>query len=135
MLELLRNDHFTVTVDAAAKLARITRTTEPFRSPEELEEKWLEVSRALVQRDRRELSLLVDVRASPGRNEPAYEAAMLRMRPVVMRGFRRVALLVSSQIGALQLLRHVREDGIDRMISHDEGALLAYLADAPPGSR
>ncbi len=134
MLELLRNAHMIVTVDPAAQLVRVTRTAARFSSPAQLEERWLEVSRVLDQAGRSGLSQLVDLRAASGRNEPEFEAVMLRVRPLVMRGFRRVAILVQSTTGALQIQRHVREDGIERMIGSDEDELLAYLGVGAPSS-
>jgi hypothetical protein len=79
---------------------------------------------------RRQLAQLVDLRLAPGRNEPEFEKAMLRVRPLVMRGFSRIGILVQSTVGALQIKRHVREDGIERMVSSSESELLSYLC--PP---
>lgn len=133
MSVVFSSEHFTVDIERATQLARITRTTTPFASPEELAEKWLETSRAIDRFDpgrrhgRSKLSLLVDLRAAPGRNDPAFEEAMLRIRPVVMFGFRRLGILIKTPAGALQIQRHVREDGIERRIGSDEAALVTYL--------
>ncbi|WP_437585320.1 hypothetical protein [Sorangium sp. So ce1000] len=135
MLEILRNAHYTVTVDPAVHLARVTRSAMPSESPEQFEERWMEVSRALDRVGRNGLCLLVDLRAAQGRNDLRFEAAMQRLRPIVMRGFRRVAMLVRTTAGALQIQRHFREDGIDRMIGSDEAQLLDYLRGAPPRGR
>lgn len=125
--EILRNEHFTVLIDSAQRLARVTRSALPFTSAEEVEQKWLEVSRALDRAGRHRLAQLVDLRAAPGRNEPEFEKAMMRVRPLVMQGFSRIGILVQSTVGALQIKRHVREDGIDRMVSSSESELLTYL--------
>lgn len=125
--EILQNEYFSVAVDPTLKLARVSRTAVPFTSADQLSSKWIEVSRVLDLIGRRQLSQLVDLRAAPGRNEPEFEAAMLRIRPMVMRDFRRIGILVQSTVGAMQIKRHVREDGIERMISSNEADLLAYL--------
>ncbi|XYH92905.1 hypothetical protein ACMHYB_34220 [Sorangium sp. So ce1128] len=135
MPEILRNAHYVVTVDPAAQLVRITRSALPSESPAQFEERWMEVSRALDRAGRNGLSLLVDLRAAAGRNDPEFEAAMQRLRPIVMRGFRRVAILVRTTVGALQIQRHLREDGIERMIGSDEAQLLDYLFSAPRRGR
>ncbi|WP_433926212.1 hypothetical protein AB3662_25125 [Sorangium cellulosum] len=135
MLEILRNAHYVVIVNPAMKLARVTRSAVPSESVAQFEEGWMEVSRALDRVGRDGLSLLVDLRSAVGRNDPAFEAAMLRIRPAVMRGFRRVAILVRTPAGALQIQRHFREDGVERMIGSDEARLLQYLSEAPPRSR
>lgn len=130
--EILQNEHFSVAVDPTLKLARVSRTAVPFSSADQVASKWLEVSRVLDRIGRRQLSQLVDLRAAPGRNEPEFEAAMLRVRPMVMREFRRIGILVQSTVGAMQIKRHVREDGIERMISSNEAELLAYLCSQDP---
>lgn len=95
----------------------------------------MEVSRALDRTGRTGLSLLVDLREAVGRNDPEFEAAMQRLKPIVMRGFRRVAILVRTTVGALQIHRHLREDGVERMIGSDEAQLLDYLSGAPRRGR
>ncbi|CAN97187.1 MULTISPECIES: hypothetical protein [Sorangium] len=131
MLELLRNAHHTVTIDPVSQIARVTRSALPSESVAQFEELWMEVSRALDRVDRHRLCLLIDLRAAVGRNDPQFEAAMQRIRPPVMGRFRRVAILVRTTAGALQIQRHFREDGIDRMIGSDEARLLDYLREAP----
>ncbi|MGK3997667.1 hypothetical protein [Sorangium sp. So ce1024] len=135
MREVLRNAHFVVIVDHTARVVRVTRTAEPFDSIEQIEQKCQEIVGALALVDRSAMSLLLDIRAAPGRNDPRFESATLRLRTAAVRGFTRVAVLVGTSAGALQVRRHVREDGIERMISDDEGELLAYLATPPPRRR
>ncbi|XXY19241.1 hypothetical protein WME88_06280 [Sorangium sp. So ce216] len=131
MLEVLRNAHFVVTVDHTAKFVRVTRTAEPFDSLEQIEQKCLELIAALALLDRRTMSLFLDIRAGPARNDPEFEEATRRLRIAAVRGFARIAVLVQTSAGALQVQRHSREDGIDRLISDNEHELLAYLAAAP----
>ncbi|XYH99549.1 hypothetical protein ACMHYB_07245 [Sorangium sp. So ce1128] len=135
MPEVLRNAHFVVTVDHMTKFVRVTRSAEPFDSIEQIEQKCLEITAALALLDRRTMSLFLDIRAAPGRNDPRFEEATLRLRTDAVRGFARVAVLVQTSAGALQVRRHSREDGIDRLISDNEHELLAYLAAAPPRHR
>ncbi|WP_434045020.1 MULTISPECIES: hypothetical protein [Sorangium] len=131
MIELLRNAHFIVTVDRTTKVVRITRTAEPFESLEQIQQECLAVTDALAMVDRSAMSLFLDIRAAPGRNDPKFEEATLRLRTAAVRGFGRVAVLVGTSAGALQVRRHSREDGIDRMISDSEDELLAYLTAVP----
>lgn len=131
MLEILHNAHHTVTIDPVLQIAWVTRSPMPSESAAQFEAMWMEVGRALDRVDRHRLCLLIDLRAAVGRNDPQFEAAMQRIRPVVMGGFRRIAILVRTTAGALQIQRHVREDGIDRMIGSDEARLLDYLREAP----
>ncbi|WP_437588640.1 hypothetical protein [Sorangium sp. So ce1000] len=135
MPEILRNIHFVITVNPAVQLVRVTRSAVPSESAMQFEAKWMEACRALDRAGRSGLSLLLDLRAAVGRNDPEYELAMQRVRPAVMRGFRRVAVLVQTPAGALQIHRHLREDGIERLIGSDEDRLLDYLLDAGPHGR
>ncbi|WP_437635513.1 hypothetical protein [Sorangium sp. So ce854] len=135
MREVLRNAHFIVTVGHTAKLVRVTRTAHPFDSIEQIEQKCQEIIDAFALLDRSAMSLLLDIRAAPGRNDPRFESATLRLRTAAVRGFARVGVLVGTSAGALQVRRHVREDGFERMISDDEDELLAYLTAAPPRRR
>lgn len=129
--ELWRCPHMGVRIDRAAALVRIERTALAFTSPEEVESVWRESARVLDRERRPKLALLVDLRAAPGRNDPAFEAAMIRVRPLVMRDFRRTAILISTGAGLLQIKRHIREDGIERMVGSDEAELVAYLTERP----
>ncbi|AUX31345.1 MULTISPECIES: hypothetical protein [Sorangium] len=130
MPEVLRNVHFIVAVDPTARIVRVTRTAAPFDSLEQIEQRCMEVTAALAPVHRSAMSLLLDIRAAPGRNDPKFEEATLRLRTAAARGFGCVAVLVGTSAGALQVRRHSREDGVDRIISDDEDELLAYLAAA-----
>ncbi|WP_437970560.1 hypothetical protein WMF04_15290 [Sorangium sp. So ce260] len=135
MPEVLRNAHFIVAVDPMAKVVRVTRTAEPFDSIAQIEQECLEITKALAPVDRSAMSLLLDIRAAPGRNDPTFEESTLRLRTAAVRGFGCVAVLVGTPAGALQVRRHSREDGVDRLISDNEDELLAYFAAAPPRHR
>jgi hypothetical protein len=91
-----------------------------------------------VGRDRRKL--LVDLRDGPRRNDPQFEDAMRRFRPRLFRGFRGSAIVVRTAVGALQVKRHMREDGAGVEVFHDEAEAFEYLrgqsvrGEAPPVS-
>lgn len=65
----------------------------------------------LPQLLRRELSLLMDMREGPMRNEPEYEALMQQALLRMGTGFRRLAVLMKSSVGMLQASRLRRERG------------------------
>ena len=52
-----------------------------------------------------------------------------RHRPGWVGGFRKVGVLVRSTVGVMQIQRHARSDGFERMISTDENELLTYLTE------
>ncbi|WP_437791927.1 hypothetical protein [Sorangium sp. So ce693] len=124
---LWQDDHFTVLFDASLRVVWTVRSSRPFASLEEIEAVMGELIRVLDRLGRSHHALFIDVRAVPGRNDPSFEATMKRFRPHWLRGFRRVGVLVQSVIGALQIQRLARDDGIERLITSDEDALLRYL--------
>ena len=125
MREVLRTVYFVVEVNE--RLARITRTTEPFPSVQAVTDGWLGVSAALDRAGRTGRGLLVDLRLGPARNDPDFERAVVALVPRVHRGFGRNAVLVRMAAGALQIRRHAREDGIDRLVTDSEEVAYAYL--------
>ncbi|KYF71446.1 hypothetical protein BE17_15940 [Sorangium cellulosum] len=124
-----QNDHYTVLIDATLSIVWNVRSGRPFASLEELEAVKAALCHCLDGLGRSRYALLVDVRAAPGRNDPSFEAALERIRPRWLRGFRRVGVLVQSVVGALQIQRYARQDGIERLVTNDESALLRYLTE------
>ncbi|AKT38959.1 hypothetical protein [Chondromyces crocatus] len=127
MLERFRSPHLVVAVDEAHAHVRVTRTAEPFRTLEELQAAYATLIPALDAIGRAGRTLLVDLRSSPGRNDAAFEQAMRALRPSYLGGYTRVGVLVQSVIGAMQVQRYAREDGIERLITADGDALAAHL--------
>ena len=68
-----------------------------------------------------------DLRAAPGRNDAEFEKLMDDLRPSWLRSFKKVGVLVKSTVGALQIRRYARTDGIERLISSDESVLYDHL--------
>lgn len=129
MRELYKSEYFVITVDDERKIVHRVRTDRPFAAIAELERSSEDMLRALSTVDRRRHAMLVDVRLAPPRNDPAFEEVVGRYQTRLYRGFRRVAILVKTEAGRLQLTRLVR--GILRhgRTFLDEQAALAYLLD------
>lgn len=125
--QIFRNDYYTVLLDERLRLVRAVRSAKPFASMAELETSFAQLISALDALDRPRYALLSDVRAVPGRNDPEFEAALARVRPLWLSGFRKVGVLVQSSIGLLQVQRYARKDGLVRKVSNDETELLEYL--------
>lgn len=125
---LWQNAYFTVLLDEPARLVRHVRSDKPFTSIAEIEAAFEELFGALDGIDRSFYALLVDIRAAPGRNDPQFEATMARIRARWFAGFRKVGVLVQSAVGALQVQRYAKRDGVERLISSDEAELLRHLA-------
>jgi hypothetical protein len=129
MKQVFQNDYFTVVVDERMRLVRTIRSDKPFTSLEEIEAIIEELAATLDGLGRARYALLSDTRAVPGRNDPEFEAALQRLRPRWISGFRKVGVLVKSAVGLLQVQRYARQDGIKRLISTDEDELLKYLTE------
>ncbi len=136
MPAVLETPWINVHTDAHAPLVRYTRTSEPYPSLREMERLHDEAARALDRLGRQRYALLVDMRSSPMNNEPGFERSAARARDVLVRGFPRVAVLVRTAVGSLQINRHIREGGHDIAVFQDEVQAIAYLLrEAVPSER
>lgn len=109
-------------------VVRVVRTSAAIETLEQVDEVWGAVSRALVSLDRARHVLLMDMREAPGRNDDAFERRVAKYRTATVQGFVRVAVLVRSLPGQLQVQRHAREDGLGMVhIFAAEQAALDWL--------
>lgn len=128
--EILHTPYFVIRAFAADPIVRLWRSGEPFPTLDAVRSGWLSVVDALDRHGRSGRCLLSDLRDSPARNDPAFEQVMLPIVPRVHAGFLRNAILVKRAVGALQIKRHAKSDGIERLITSSEDEALAYLRDA-----
>jgi hypothetical protein len=133
MALLLSTPHLTVATAPDTRLVRYVRTSVPYVSVFEFELLHERVAALFDQLGRRQHVLLVDTREAVMNNDPAFEKASNRARPSLVRDFRRIAVLVKTAVGALQVGRHIREGGIDSTVFNDEKAALAFLLSSAPG--
>ncbi len=125
--QVFQDEYFTVLVDERMRIVRTVRSASPYAALENLEGGFARLGKTLDGLGRPQYGLLADVRDAPGRNDPEFEAISERLRPQWLGGFRKVGVLVRSMAGLMQIQRHARRDGIQRLISQDEDALLKYL--------
>lgn len=124
-----------LTLDEDRKLVRRARTDKAFPTIETAGEAYDAMLVALEQIDRREHVLLVDMRLAPPRNDPAFEAFVARYTVRLYAGFRRMAALVKTQAGRLQLARVFAELEMEIPAFMDEAQAIDYLtAPSPPTS-
>jgi hypothetical protein len=125
---LASNDFVRLYRERGSTLLRYERTPASYASVSEVLPAHRDVIRQLDTLGRASHVLLVDLRAAPLNNAPGFEETMATVRAELMRGFPRVALVVRSAAGLLQVQRHTREDGREARVFHGdlEGAL-AYL--------
>lgn len=127
---LLETPYWKLEREPAQGLITARRTAAPIDSAGEYESEILKVERAIARLDRSKHVILVDLRLAPMRGDPVFDAMVAKRTPQVLRGFRRVALLIRTAVGALQVQRHTREAGATSSAFQDEAAALAHLLGA-----
>jgi hypothetical protein len=125
--ELLHTAHFLLVEDPVARIVTRTRTAERFTSLEVLASEYDGVVRALQRVDRSVYAHLVDLRQAPSRNDDAFEAAVTHYQAPLYDGFRRVAVIVATAAGRLQLRRFLTEYRADGQVFTDPEEATAYL--------
>ncbi len=114
-----------LTWDAKHSIARFVRSCLPYASIADIEQEGREVERALQKAGK--VRLLVDLRAVSPRNDPGFEVAIAKFRKRLLGGEQQIAILVGTAIGALQVKRHLREDGFAAEVFSQEEEALAFL--------
>jgi len=104
----------------------VARTAEPSGSAS-VAEVFGPAEDALNGIQRENFGLLVDVRSAPGRNDAEFEKNFEPYRRRIQAGFRRVAVVVATQHGKLQVQRYAREDGLSNAAFDDYQAAVAWL--------
>ena len=127
MQRRLSHPFWTLDDDRARSFVRITRTSEPFGDLADLGRSVSEIARVLDAVGRSSIVLLVDLRPGPMRTDAAFELAMIEARGQMLRGIPKVAVLVATPLGRMQVSRHQRNDGIMWSTFNDESAALAFL--------
>ena len=113
------------TWDAKNAIARFVRSSVAYATVADIEQEGRGVERALAKAGK--VRLLVDLRAATPRNDPAFEVAIARFRSKLLGGGQQVAILVQTAMGALQVKRHMREDGFPVEVFTQEEEALAFL--------
>lgn len=135
LAEILHTRYFVARFDRRSRIIHVWRSPEPFPTIDDARTGWLSVVDALDRCGRSGRCLLSDLRDGPARNDPEYEDLVRHVVPRVHAGFLRNAILVRMAVGALQIKRHAKGDGIDRLITSSEEEAIAYLKEAFPPSR
>lgn len=120
----LGNAWFRIEPDPARRLVRIVRTPEVLpQSAGEVRRVFAELTEPL--RQFAAWKALLDLRHGPlGRNDDAFEDAAREAQRSLARGFTRVAVLVRSAVGKLQVRRL---SGGKRDVFQDEAEALRFL--------
>jgi hypothetical protein len=128
--EIFANDYFRLIADDRARLLWLVRTSAVFPSAASIERTFQDITEAVTAIPP-EWSLLIDTREGPLRNDPEFESLLARARTSIVARFDRVAVLVKSAIGLLQVARYAREDKKSPRVFDDEEAAIASLIARP----
>lgn len=128
---LVDNGYFRLSVDDAPGVLRLVRSSKPFPTLEALHAAAREVEAATTRR--KGAALLIDAREAPARNDVAFEQEFALARRRMLAPCARIAVLVRSAAGKLQVGRYAREDGATGpIVFFEEAEALSFLADPGP---
>ncbi len=120
-----------VRYDKMHDVVLVTRFPLHYDSVVELNDTFAKMELAIQGVVKQRSVLFIDSRLAPLRNDPVFEAAFEENRKRFIRGFKKVAALVKTAVGKLQIQRHSKIDGIPIGAFSEAAEALAYL-DLPP---
>ncbi len=132
-LVLLSSAHVVMTQEAAGRIHRYRRTNLAFATIAEANLSYAQVLEICDRMGRTGRGLLIDSRDAPGRNDPAFEAALLEFSRRALPGYAAVAILLKTAMGRLQAQRFERQRSSSHLVTDDEAAAIAYLLAAAQG--
>jgi hypothetical protein len=120
------NQFYRIDHDATRNLVRLSRTAVPFPSLAETKQAYDDLSPQLQKFAG--ARLLLDFSGGPpGRNDDAFEQLAAPARTALERVFSRVAVLIRSRAGELQVRRLAKQEGRTPNVFSDEAAALEWL--------
>lgn len=130
--EIHRSPYMVLRYDQARHLLVVTRLSEHYPSIEVLRETFRRMDADTAHIWREKTCLLIDTRRSPARNDAVFEAEFARLRKHFLRDLQKVATVVRTAVGVLQVARHMRHDDLPRGVFTDVAEALAYLGMSMP---
>jgi hypothetical protein len=129
------NDYMRFSVDEARKLIRGKRKVEQYPDIDALRKSNNDRDAAMKAFVGKGYVLLLDMRDGPMRNDPAFEAETTASRARLFGVFAKVAIVLRTAVGMLQVERLKREGRMDQLAEKvqnfhdDEAAALRFLLD------
>lgn len=125
MKTLLLNNYWVMEEDQAKKIVILKRTALVFTSTEDV----VRANDGVISQIRpahNQYGIVVDMRQAPLRNDPAFENAMGRLRNELTSRYARLALLLETAVGVLQVNRIGREEGNRTFATRSESAAIKF---------
>jgi len=125
--DVFRNRYIVLRHDTNRKLVIVTRTSEPYAGTEALADTFVQMDQSIAYLSRPRTMLLIDSRRAPPRNDPAFEVEFARLRKHFLRDFQKIATIVQTAVGILQVSRQGRVDDTAIGVFTDPSEALSYL--------
>lgn len=125
--EIFRNPYAVLRHDLGRRLLILTRIPTQYPSIDALRETFHDLDEAVAHLPRQRTVLFIDSRRAPARNDPEFEAEFGRLRKHFLRDFQKIAIIVQTAVGVLQVSRHMRFDEITVGCFTEASEALAYL--------
>lgn len=123
----LQTPYFIVHSDGAGFVVRIQRTGLDYPDIHTMERDMDAIVAVLDRLGRDRKAFCIDWREGPLRNDTPFEEALQRLMPRLLRGYRVVAIIVRSAVGALQVKRQLREANLSGEVFQDEADAYDFL--------
>jgi len=124
---VFQDPYVTLTVAESSAMWRFVRSVVPYPTVEAMRESFLKIMELCLYLPKQQLSLLVDMRQAPARNDPVFELVQRTLRKELLLVFARRATLVNTTAGLLHVQRYSREDGVKVIGFTSEVEAVAYL--------
>jgi cytochrome b involved in lipid metabolism len=124
-ITVLSSDFWLMEEDQVRKVVVLKRSAQPVEAIDDL----ILANRNVIAKmrpDHADYGVVVDMRQAPSRNDPEFEDAMRLLRLEVSKHFARVAVLVTSAVGVLQVARMSRNEGAETFATQDELAAMRF---------
>lgn len=132
MAVVLHESDFYLVERVRPGVIRIVRRVRPFLSAADVEQACEPVQRALDLEGRTRCCVMIDTRPVVGRNDPESESMFAHHRDLMVRGFKRVALLVATPAGRLQTARLLPKHLDHVKVFMDENEALEFVESLGP---
>lgn len=126
--EIFKSNYFVVYLDDEHKIVRRQRTELGLTANADIELAYAELLGAVELLHQPNYTLLADLRLAPPRNDPTYEGIARRYYDRLYAGFRKIAIVVKTEAGRLQVRRFATPKVAARMRAFTtEQAALDFL--------
>ncbi len=130
--EIYRSPYIVLRHDSARRLIVLTRSHEHYPSLDAMRETFSQMEEAMAHIWRQRTVMLIDSRRGPARNDVSFENEFARLRKHLLRDWQKVASVVQTAVGVLQVSRHMRKDELPLGGFTEIAEALAYLGVSMP---